>query len=300
MSVRQQAMVCHWISFFQPLPFLTFLTSIQTKTLCPHYSEPMPKLKAGDVRWPKWQTALLAVCPWFSPVCSNKPLAAVLCKSSHPSLSSERIVLHSCSSLLLTSLWGDSRSQPQISREMTVWLFIWEVPALRGGSKGRTQCFPSPLLLPRAAPGCHRPRSTNSSSACWCSCLHRDVSFSWTCFHSVGRFHSRNKLIGRGRGSWVKQEQNCQNQRRNGQKPPSNQRSWKHRSSLPPLITASSTSKCLRVRSGSQLQCCRLWKMLPAEPWEGCVNLGAKAVQTVKMHLPCSGEILEEIYLGNG
>lgn len=30
------------------------------------------------------------------------------------------------------------------------------------------------------------------------------------------------------------------------------------------------------------------------------MNLGAKAVQTVKMHLPCSGEILEEIYLGNG
>lgn len=242
------------------------------------------------------------------PYVQQKPLAAVLCKSSHPSLSSERNVLHSCSSLFLACLWDDSRSQPQMSHEMTAWLFIRKVPALRGGRKGRdvvqsqrkTQCFPPLLLTATHSPCCHRPSSTNSSSACCCSCLHRDVSFSWTCSHSVGRFHSRSKLIGRGRGSWVKQHQNCQNQRRNGQKPPSNQRSWKHRSSLPPLITASSTSKCLRVRSASRLECCRLWKTLPAEAWEGCVNLGAKAVQMVKMHSHCSGETLKEIYLGKG
>lgn len=99
------------------------------------------------------------------PYVQQKPLAAVLCKSSHPSLSSERNVLHSCSSLFLACLWGDSRSQPQMSHEMTAWLFIRKVPALRGGRKGRdvvqsqrkTQCFPPLLLLPHTAPAVTGP-----------------------------------------------------------------------------------------------------------------------------------------------
>lgn len=128
------------------------------------------------------------------------------------------------------------------------------------------------------------------------------ILLSWTCpcFCSVGCFHSRNKLIRKGRGSWVKQEQSCQNKRRNGQKPPSNQRSWKHRSSLPPLITASPTSKCLRVRSGSLARVLQgVENVASWAPKRLCVNVGAKAVQTVTMHLPSSGEILKEINLGN-
>lgn len=125
---------------------------------------------------------------------------------------------------------------------------------------------------------------------------------SWTCpcFYSVGCFHSRNKLIRRGRESWVKREQSCQNKRRNVQKPPSNQRSWKHRSSLPPLITASPTSKCLRVRSGSLATVLQAVESVASWALRRlCVNVDAKAVQTVTMHLPYSEEVLKEINLGN-
>ena len=124
----------------------------------------------------------------------------------------------------------------------------------------------------------------------------------WTCpcLSSVDCFHSRNKLIRRGRVSWVKQEQSCQNQRRNSQKPPSNQRSWKHRSSLPPLITASPTSKCLRVRSGSLAGVLQAVENVASWALRRlCVNVGAKAVQTVIMLLPYSGEVLKEINLGH-
>lgn len=81
---------------------------------------------------------------------------------------------------------------------------------------------------------------------------------------SVGCFHSRNKLIGRGRETQVKWEQkrgrSCQHKKRNGKKPPRNQRSWKHPGSLPPLITAIPTSKCLQVRSDPLLECCSCGK----------------------------------------
>lgn len=116
----------------------------------------------------------------------------------------------------------------------------------------------------------------------------------------MGCFHRRNKLVRRGRERQlqVKQEQSCQNRRGNGQKPPSNQRSWKHPSNLPPLITASPTSKCLRVRSGSLASVLQVVGTVASRALRRlcvCVDVGAKAVQTVIMHLPYSGEILKEI-----
>lgn len=129
------------------------------------------------------------------------------------------------------------------------------------------------------------------------------LSSTYPFFSSVGCFHSRSKLIGRGREAQVKweqkQEQSCQCKKRNDRKSPSNQRSWKHECSLLPLITASPTSKCLQVRSDPLLECCTLWKMLPAEPGEGCVSVGANAVQAVTTCFPYSGEIIEKIDLRN-
>lgn len=108
---------------------------------------------------------------------------------------------------------------------------------------------------------------------------------------SVDCFHSRNKLIGRGRETQVKweqkREQSCQHKKRKGKKPPRKQRSWRHRGSLPPLITAIPTWKCLQVRSDPFLECYMLWKMLPAEPWEGCVSVGASAIQCYMLTLWC-------------
>lgn len=40
-------------------------------------------------------------------------------------------------------------------------------------------------------------------------------------------------------------------------------------------------------------------EMLPAEPWEGCVSVGASAIQTVRTFLPYRAEILQEIDLRN-
>lgn len=120
---------------------------------------------------------------------------------------------------------------------------------------------------------------------------------------SLGCFHSRNKLIGRGRETQVKweekREQSCQHKKRNGKKHPRNQRSRKHPGSSPPLITANPASKCLQVRSDPLLECYTLWKMLPAEPWESCVSVCANAIQTVRTCLPYSAEILQEIDLRN-
>lgn len=161
-----------------------------------------------------------------------------------------------------------------MSCEMTTWLFI-KVPTVRrkkNSSLGpRKSTFLPMLLLPKA-------RAITGAWLHWAVNLHTGAStemfhspfFSLSFFCSVGCFHSRNKLLGRGRETQVKweqkREQSCQHKKRNGKKTPSNQRSWKHRGSLPPLITAIPTSKCLQVRSDPLLECCTLWKMLPAEP----------------------------------
>lgn len=88
------------------------------------------------------------------------------------------------------------------------------------------------------------------------------LSSTYPFFCSVGCFHSRNKRIGRGRETQMKweqkQEQSCQHKKRNGKKHPSNQRRWKHQGSLPLMITAIPTSKCLQVRSEPLLECCTL------------------------------------------
>lgn len=260
------------------------------KPQAPCYSEIFPELKAADFRWPEW-LPWLAGCLWFCPMYSRRPLAAVLCKSLHPSVSSEGNAFHYCSFLAqvpqdLPVHWH------QISASSVLWndnlAFCLKSPCSedRGGTvqaQRRTllsSCTITAIDSPQLS---LEPGSTDSSLACWCSCLHRHVSFSWTCpcFHSTGCFHSRNRLIRRGRGSSVKREQNCQNKRRKGQKPPSNQRSWKHRSSLPPLITASPTSKYLRVRSGSLARVLQAVENVASWALRRLyVNTDAKAVQT--------------------
>lgn len=150
------------------------------KPQAPCYSEIFPELKAADFRWPEW-LPWLAGCLWFCPMYSRRPLAAVLCKSLHPSVSSEGNAFHYCSFLAqvpqdLPVHWH------QISASSVLWndnlAFCLKSPCSedRGGTvqaQRRTllsSCTITAIDSPQLS---LEPGSTDSSLACWCSCLHR-------------------------------------------------------------------------------------------------------------------------------
>lgn len=138
------------------------------KPQAPYYSETLPELKAADSRWPEWRP-WLAGSLWFCPMYSSRPLAAALCKSLHPSVSSEGNVFHCCTSVLLPCLGSprsvcavttDLRSQPLGSCEMTTCFFLPEKPLLwgQGGSSSdpkKNTVLSSCTITATDSPSCH-------------------------------------------------------------------------------------------------------------------------------------------------